>query len=95
MAHLSLERLAEIRRHHPLHNTYAEIKASMGQLEKLAVWITEHVGTMAFFLLILGWSVAEAASVRGPDVSVASGLSDAPAAQCRTGSTSDKSPCRW
>ena len=57
MAHLSLERLAEIRRHHPLHNTYAEIKASMGQLEKLAVWITEHVGTMAFFLLILGWTV--------------------------------------
>jgi uncharacterized membrane protein len=54
---LSLERLAEIRRHHPLHNTYAEIKASMGQLEKLAVWITEHVGTMAFFLLILGWTV--------------------------------------
>jgi uncharacterized membrane protein len=29
----------------------------MGQLEKLAVWITEHVGTMAFFLLILGWTV--------------------------------------
>lgn len=57
MAHLSLERLAEIRRHHPLHNTYAEIKASMSQLEKLAVWITEHVGTMAFFLLILGWTV--------------------------------------
>ena len=57
MAHMSLERLAEIRRNHPLRNTYAEIKASMGQLEKLAVWITGHVGTMAFFLLILGWTV--------------------------------------
>ncbi|HEY2885540.1 MAG TPA: DUF1003 domain-containing protein [Rhizomicrobium sp.] len=57
MAHLSLERLAEIRRNHPLRNTYAEIKAEMGQLDKLAVWITEHVGTMAFFLLILGWTV--------------------------------------
>jgi len=57
MAHLSLQRLAEIRRNHPLRNTYAEIKAEMGQLEKLAVWITEHVGTMAFFLLILGWTV--------------------------------------
>jgi len=57
MAHLSLERLAEIRRNHPLRNTYAEIKAEMDQLDKLAVWITEHVGTMAFFLLILGWTV--------------------------------------
>lgn len=57
MAHLSLERLAEIRRQHPLRNSYAEIKAGMGQLEKLAVWITEHVGTMAFFLMILGWTI--------------------------------------
>lgn len=57
MAHLSLERLAEVRRSHPLRDTYAEIRAGMGQLEKLAVWITEHVGTMTFFLLILGWTV--------------------------------------
>lgn len=57
MAHMSLERLAEIRRAHPLRNSYAEIKAGMGQLEKLAIWITEHVGTMTFFLLILFWTV--------------------------------------
>ena len=57
MAHLALERLAEIRRKHPLRNSYAEIKAGMGQLEKLAVWITEHVGTMTFFLLILLWTI--------------------------------------
>jgi len=57
VAHLSLERLAEVRRSHPLRDTYAEIRAGMGQLEKLAVWITEHVGTMTFFLLILGWTV--------------------------------------
>lgn len=57
MAHLALERLAEIRRKHPLRNSYAEIKAGMGQLEKLAVWITEHVGTMTFFLLILFWTI--------------------------------------
>jgi uncharacterized membrane protein len=57
MAHLSLERLAEIRRNHPLRNTYAEIKAGMGQLEKVAVWITEHVGTMTFFLAIMAWTV--------------------------------------
>jgi uncharacterized membrane protein len=57
MTQISLARLAEIRRAHPLRNTYAEIKAEMGKLELLAVWITEHVGTMAFFLSILGWTV--------------------------------------
>lgn len=56
MAHLSLQRLAEIRAKHPLRNTYAEIKASMGQLEKVAMWITDHVGTMTFFLLIVLWT---------------------------------------
>jgi|ERR1700710_871877 len=53
----SLARLAEIRRRHPLRNTYAELKADMGKLEKVAIWITDHVGTMAFFLLIFVWTV--------------------------------------
>jgi uncharacterized membrane protein len=57
MAHNSLARLAEIRSHHPLRNTYAEIKASMGKLDKIAIWITDHVGTMTFFLLILMWTI--------------------------------------
>jgi uncharacterized membrane protein len=57
MAQSSLAKLAEIRRAHPLRNSFAEIKAEMGQLEKLAVWITEHVGTMAFFLAILAWTI--------------------------------------
>jgi uncharacterized membrane protein len=57
MAQSSIAKLADIRRAHPLRNTYAEVKAAMGQLEKLAVWITEHVGTMTFFLAILAWTV--------------------------------------
>ncbi len=57
MTGMSLARLAEIRRAHPLRNTYAEIKAEMGKLEKVAVWITDHVGTMTFFLIILIWTV--------------------------------------
>ena len=56
MAYLSLTQLAEIRRLHPLRNTYAEIEASMGKLDKLAMWITDHVGTMGFFLIILIWT---------------------------------------
>jgi len=57
MASVVFAKLAEIRARHPLHNTYAELRAEMGQLEKLAVWITDHVGTMAFFILILVWTV--------------------------------------
>ncbi|HEY0300065.1 MAG TPA: DUF1003 domain-containing protein, partial [Rhizomicrobium sp.] len=29
----------------------------MGKLEKVAIWITDHVGTMTFFLLILFWTI--------------------------------------
>lgn len=50
------EWLAEIRRKHPLRNTYAEVVKGMSGLDKLAVAITEHVGTMGFFLIILVWT---------------------------------------
>ena len=57
MSGLSLAKLAEIRRRHPLRNTYAELKKDMGKLEKVALWITDHVGTMTFFLLIVAWTI--------------------------------------
>ena len=57
MTNGALTRLAEIRRLHPLRNTYAELKESMGVLERAAVWITAHVGTMTFFLAIFAWTV--------------------------------------
>jgi uncharacterized membrane protein len=57
MSNGTLARLAEIRRKHPLRNVYAELRSEMGQLEKIAVWITDHVGTMAFFLVILVWTI--------------------------------------
>ena len=53
----TLARLAEIRKKHPLKNVYSELRSEMGHLEKLAVWITDHVGTMTFFLLILIWTI--------------------------------------
>jgi uncharacterized membrane protein len=52
----SLARLAEIRARHPMRNCYAEIKRDMGKLDQLAMWITDHVGTMGFFLIILVWT---------------------------------------
>jgi len=53
----SFARLRDIRAKYPLRNVYAELRGEMGKLEKLAVWITDHVGTMTFFLLILIWTI--------------------------------------
>src|SRR5215472_18248331 len=48
--------LAEIREEHPLKDTYQETMAKLGLLDRLAVSITEHVGTMCFFLIIFVWT---------------------------------------
>src|SRR5437870_3254158 len=32
-------------------------KQSLSNLERLAVWITDHVGTMGFFLIIFAWTI--------------------------------------
>jgi len=50
------EALRQIRSRHPLNNTYKATIATLGGLDQLAVWITEHVGTMGFFLAILVWT---------------------------------------
>jgi uncharacterized membrane protein len=49
-------RLDEIRENHRLRNPYAGTVKSFGRLERLAVWITDRVGTMGFFLLIFLWT---------------------------------------
>jgi uncharacterized membrane protein len=49
--------LREIRSEHPLRNTYLETMSKLGALDRLAVWITGHVGTMGFFILIFVWTV--------------------------------------
>ncbi|HTL39517.1 MAG TPA: DUF1003 domain-containing protein [Methylomirabilota bacterium] len=41
----------------PIRNPNQEHRESLSNLEKLAVWITEHVGTMGFFLIIFAWTV--------------------------------------
>jgi len=52
---LSLE---ELRKHtRPPRNINVEHKERLSQLERLAVWITAHVGTMGFFLIIFIWTV--------------------------------------
>lgn len=50
----SLESILENRI--PLHNTHKEALKKVSKLDKLAVWITDKVGTMGFFLIIFFWS---------------------------------------
>lgn len=52
---LSLAELKKLRR--PIRNVNVEHRENLSRLEKFAVWITEHIGTMGFFLLIFTWTV--------------------------------------
>jgi uncharacterized membrane protein len=51
----SLEELKKLRK--PVRNVNREFRPRLSRLEKLAVWITDHVGTMGFFLIIFSWTV--------------------------------------
>jgi uncharacterized membrane protein len=49
--------LAALReRRRPLRDINREQREKLGGLARLAVWITEHVGTMGFFLIIFTWT---------------------------------------
>jgi uncharacterized membrane protein len=51
-------RLAELKKlARPIVNVNAEHRQRLTRLERLAVWITDHVGTMGFFLIIFTWTV--------------------------------------
>ena len=41
----------------PIRNVNIEHLANLSKLDKLAVWITDHVGTMGFFITIFVWTV--------------------------------------
>ena len=49
-----IEELLKHRR--PLRDIHKNVIAHLSPLDKAAVWITEHVGTMGFFLLIFIWT---------------------------------------
>lgn len=50
--------LAEFRKSRiPYRNYRQERKEQLKPLDRLAVWITTHVGTMGFFLIIFAWTV--------------------------------------
>ena len=45
------------KRHITHRNTFKEVREKTSHLDRLAIWITEHVGTMGFFLVIFCWTV--------------------------------------
>lgn len=50
--------LEELKRsHRPLRNINIEQRARLSRLERLALFITTHVGTMGFFLAVFSWTV--------------------------------------
>ena len=52
---LSREELKKLRK--PIRNINIEHKKSLSRLEQFAVWITDHVGSMGFFIIIFIWTI--------------------------------------
>ncbi|MEK7114633.1 MAG: DUF1003 domain-containing protein [Patescibacteria group bacterium] len=51
----ALSELKKIRK--PIKNINVKHQESFTLMERFAVWITEHIGTMGFFLIILVWTI--------------------------------------
>ncbi len=52
---LSVAELKKLRK--PVRNPHTELHSSLSKLDRVALWITAHIGTMGFFLVIFGWTV--------------------------------------
>jgi uncharacterized membrane protein len=53
---LSHEELKKLRK--PIKNINIEHKKNLTPLDKFAVWITDHIGSMGFFIIIFIWTIA-------------------------------------
>ena len=51
---ISFDELRKLRK--PLIRVHLEEKKKLSTLDRLAVWMTDQVGTMGFFLLLVGWT---------------------------------------
>jgi uncharacterized membrane protein len=51
----SLDQLRALRR--PIKNVNVVHAETLGPLERLATWITDHVGSMGFFMIIFTWTM--------------------------------------
>ncbi len=58
MKYKQVETLEELKRRlTPIHNANARHRSRLSSLDKLALWITNHVGSMKFFFLIFIWTI--------------------------------------
>jgi uncharacterized membrane protein len=51
----TLDELKKLRK--VVKNVNVEHKNRLSALDRLAIWITDHVGTMGFFIIILVWTI--------------------------------------
>lgn len=54
---LTHEELKKDKSHKPVRNINEEHKRNLTRLERLAVWITDKVGSMGFFIIIFVWTI--------------------------------------
>lgn len=58
MKHKNIPTVEELKKNHgSIKNINVQHREKMSQINKLALWITNHVGSMGFFLLIFCWTI--------------------------------------
>jgi uncharacterized membrane protein len=58
MKYKSLPTLSEIRKNHKtLQNVNVRHREKLSDINKVALWITRHVGSMGFFIVIFTWTI--------------------------------------
>ena len=58
MKHQSLPTIENLNKNFkPLKNINVEHKQSLSPIDKVAMWITNHVGSMGFFIIIFSWTI--------------------------------------
>jgi uncharacterized membrane protein len=57
MKHQDIPSIEELRKHYkPIRNINEHHKEKLSPINKLALWITNHVGSMGFFFVIFCWT---------------------------------------
>ena len=58
MKHKNLQSVESIQQQHkPIRNVNVRHKENLSKINKVALWITEHIGSMGFFILIFSWTI--------------------------------------
>lgn len=58
MKHNNVQSIEELKNiHKPARNANIRHKENLSGINKIALWITEHVGSMGFFMIIFCWTL--------------------------------------